>query len=91
MPGTFARSAEWNSAIQQIENLRDGSVAFEEDSDDSEERQKEDDYEGNKTVAGDALLVTERAQALDSAGGQIADQSGIGGRRALEVVTPATE
>jgi hypothetical protein len=47
---------------------------------DSPEDQHEDDGKEDKSVAGDAFLISQGAQPADAAGGQVADELGIGGR-----------
>src|SRR5215468_6626891 len=62
-----------------------------ESSDDAEEHEEEEDDEGDETVAGDAFFVAHGAEALDAAGGEIADQFGIGGGGAAKMVFQAAE
>lgn len=45
----------------------------------------------NKAVAGDALLVTKRTKALDTAGREITDEFGIGRGRTTEMVLDSAE
>ena len=49
----------------------------------------DDDDQRKKTVARHALLVTQRTQAVDPAGGQIVDEPGIAGRRAAKMIAQA--
>ena len=45
----------------------------------------------NKAVAGDALLLTKRTKALDTAGREITDEFGIGRGRTTEMVLDSAE
>ena len=56
-----------------------------EDPDGAEEHQEEEADEEEESVAGDALFVTERAQSLNAAGGEVTDQFRIGGGRSAQV------
>lgn len=52
----------------------------------AKEHNDEHHGQGNKTIAGHALFVAERTQALYIAGGQIVDQLRIGRRRAAKML-----
>jgi hypothetical protein len=51
----------------------------------AEEHDHQHHGQGDETVAGHALFVAQRAQALDVAGGQVVDQLRIGGGRAAKM------
>ena len=55
--------------------------------DDAEQREQEDNDEGDEAISRDALLVAQRAQTLDAAGGQIAHQLGVGRGGSVEKVS----
>ncbi len=59
------------------------------EAEEAEEDDEEDEGQGDETVAGDALFVTEGTQPLNVAGGQIVDEFGIGGGRAAEMTLDA--
>ena len=53
------------------------SMAFQEQRDDAEQNQKQHDDQRDEAVAGDALFVAHRAQAVDAAGGEIIHKARI--------------
>ena len=52
----------------------------------SEQHQKEADYQHDKTVSCDAFFVAQRTKSLDSSGRQITDQLGVRGGRPSQMV-----
>ena len=58
---------------------------------DPQQHRKQKRHKENKTIAGHTLFVTQRAQALDSAGGEIVHELGIGGGRPAEMIANAAE